>query len=253
MTHPVPADLWIATVAAIAVVGGAVVGALWREAPREARVVAIAGLAGWLGLDVALGAAGAFAAEPNRLVPGIVAGVAVPIAAGAWLLGRGGRIGRLVGSVSVRTIVGVQAYRVAGVVFIIAWLQGRVPGVFAVPAGVGDVAVGLAAPFVAAGVAARRHSTRACAAWNALGVLDLALAVTLGALTSPSPFQAFATGDPNYLISRLPLVLIPVFAVPLSVLLHLATARRLRAAGPLDERVRAGTASPAAPPAGRTA
>src|SRR5262249_7933051 len=61
------------------------------------------------------------------------------------------------------------------------------------------------------------------------GMTDLVVAVTLGALTSPSTFHPSALGSPGYLTSRLPLVLIPVFAVPLSALLHVATFRRLRA------------------------
>ncbi len=253
MTESAPADLWVATGIAVGIVGGSVAAAVWRVGPGTARARLIAALAGWLAVDVALGAAAAFAATPDRLVPGIVAGVAAPIAAGAWLLGRGGRVGRLVAAVPTPTIIGVQAYRVAGVVFILAWLQGLIPGDFALPAGLGDIAVGLAAPFVAAGVAAGRRSRRACLTWNALGLLDLAVAVSLGALTSPSPFGAIAVGDPNYLISRLPLVLIPVFAVPVSVLLHLATARRLRAGGRPEERFRGGTPFPEASGARRTA
>jgi hypothetical protein len=42
-------------------------------------------------------------------------------------------------------------------------------------------------------------------------------------LSSPSPFQLFAFDLPNELISEFPLVLVPVFLVPVSVLLHLAS------------------------------
>jgi hypothetical protein len=52
--------------------------------------------------------------------------------------------------------------------------------------------------------------------------------VTTGFLTSPSAFQLFAFDLPNELISQFPLVLIPVFLVPLSVLLHLASLTKLR-------------------------
>jgi hypothetical protein len=54
------------------------------------------------------------------------------------------------------------------------------------------------------------------------------LAVTMGFVTSPSPFQLFAFDLPNELISRFPLVLIPVFLVPLSVLFHMASLAKLR-------------------------
>jgi hypothetical protein len=41
-------------------------------------------------------------------------------------------------------------------------------------------------------------------------------------------FQLFAFDLPNELISQFPPVLIPVFLVPLSVLLHLASLTKLR-------------------------
>jgi hypothetical protein len=50
----------------------------------------------------------------------------------------------------------------------------------------------------------------------------------MGFLTSPSPFQLAAFDRPNLPISVFPLALIPVFAVPVSILLHLASLQRLR-------------------------
>jgi hypothetical protein len=47
-------------------------------------------------------------------------------------------------------------------------------------------------------------------------------------LTSPSPFQLFAFDLPSELVSQFPLVLVPVFLVPVSVLLHLASLTKLR-------------------------
>jgi hypothetical protein len=48
-----------------------------------------------------------------------------------------------------------------------------------------------------------------------------------GFLTAPSPFQLFALDAPNELISVFPLVLVPVFLVPVSVLLHVASLTKL--------------------------
>ena len=64
-------------------------------------------------------------------------------------------------------------------------------------------------------------------AWNLLGLLDLVVAVTLGFLSSPSPFQMLAFDAPNDLITAFPLVMVPAFAVPLSVILHLASLAKL--------------------------
>jgi hypothetical protein len=57
--------------------------------------------------------------------------------------------------------------------------------------------------------------------------VDLVVAVTTGFLSSPSPIQKFAFDNPNTLITAFPLVMIPVFLVPLAILLHLASLTEL--------------------------
>jgi hypothetical protein len=53
-------------------------------------------------------------------------------------------------------------------------------------------------------------------AWNVLGILDLVVAITTGFITSPSTL--FSYEPPNELIAIFPLVLIPVYLMPLSLL-----------------------------------
>lgn len=192
---------------------------------------AAAVLVAWAALSMTLAVRGTFAATPRRTVPAIAFGIAVPIIAGVLLLATSVHVRRLGEAIPLPWLIGVQFYRVLGVLFVIAYLQHRMPGQFALPAGLGDVAVGLAAPGVALAVA---RGARALAwIWNIAGVADLSIAVTLGFLTSPTPFQQLALGMPNVLISRYPFVLIPVFAVPASILLHVFAAWRLREAVPL--------------------
>ena len=140
-------------------------------------------------------------------------------------------------------IVGVQLYRVLGVIFLVLYASGKIPGAFALPAGIGDVLTGLLAPIVALGYArGRSGAERRVLAWNVFGLLDLVVAVTTGFLTSPLPFQLLSLDAPNQLISAFPLVMVPAFAVPLSVLLHLASLAKLRATssrGALPSGVRA--------------
>jgi hypothetical protein len=91
------------------------------------------------------------------------------------------------------------------------------------------VIVGLLAPVVGiAYMRGVRWSTGLLWAWNLLGIADLVVAVTTGFLTSPSPLQLLALDRPNELISSFPLAMIPVFLVPLSLLLHLASLQKLR-------------------------
>ena len=114
-------------------------------------------------------------------------------------------------------------------IFLVLYAGGRLPGVFAWPAGVGDVLVGLLAP-VAAIVYARRPRTAAgfVRAWNPFGIADLIVAIAAGFLSATSPLQLLAFNLPNELISEFPLVLVPVFLVPLSIF---AVARHWNTAG----------------------
>lgn len=232
MNTSVPAGLWGVALAATAVVTLMALAAVLSSSDRPAARRVSAVILVWLATAVALGSAGVFAAVRSTVIPIIAAGIVVPIAAGVWLLGRPGATRDLLASLPLSRLVGVQLYRAAGVIFLIAWASGRMPAAFALPAGIGDIAVGVGAPFVAArlrvGEPFDARTRRIATAWNALGIADLVVAVALGFFTSPSAFQLLALDNPNVLITRMPYVLIPVFAVPLSILLHVAALSRLR-------------------------
>jgi hypothetical protein len=202
----------------------------WPVARRKSTFAACAAvLTVWFGAALALAWFEVFRAAPDR-IPTIQFGVFLPIVVGIALwLAPGVR--RTVEAVPQSWIVGVQLYRVLGLIFLVLYASGKLPGAFALPAGIGDVATGLLAPVVALGYARRRPGAeRRVLAWNVFGLLDLVVAVTMGFLTSPSPLQLISLDAPNQLTTAFPLVMVPVFAVPLSVLLHLASLAKLRAA-----------------------
>jgi hypothetical protein len=170
-----------------------------------------------------------FYKPPSGSVPTIQYGLFLPIIAGVVFFWRWPVLKRIVQAVPQRWIVGIQVYRVLGLVFLILYAGRFLPGVFAWPAGVGDVTVGLLAPFVAISYARRAQGSAGLVrAWNLLGISDLVVAVTIGFLSSPSRLQLLSFDRPSELIGAFPLVLIPVFAVPLSVLFHLASLYNLR-------------------------
>ncbi|MGI8449589.1 MAG: hypothetical protein ACR2MP_20905 [Streptosporangiaceae bacterium] len=73
-----------------------------------------------------------------------------------------------------------RSFRVAGVAFLLTMALGHLPALFALPAGLGDIATGIAAPLVAHRLAQDRG--RRAALWlNAFGMTDLVVALTLGA------------------------------------------------------------------------
>ncbi|MBV8720248.1 MAG: MFS transporter [Chloroflexi bacterium] len=176
-----------------------------------------------------------WALAPARAFQSIVAlpvGIFLPLVIGLLLLLRSQRVGQWLDAFPASWLVGVQAYRIFGSVFLVGWLTGNLPGVFAVPAGAGDTLVGILALPVAALLAGRTSGARTAAiAWNVLGILDLLDAVALGFLSSPGPQQLIHTGltGPNPL-GAYPLVMIPAFAVPMSLLMHALSLRQLRRA-----------------------
>jgi hypothetical protein len=182
----------------------------------------------WFSIALVLSWSGFFQGSQS-LIPTIPFGLLIPIAAGVVLFWRWPLLRHIIDSVPQGWIVIVQAYRVEGLIFLTLYAGGWLPGAFAWPAGVGDVIVGLLAPVI--GVVymrGARGSAGLLRAWNLLGLADLVVAVTTGFLTSPSPLQLLALDRPNGLISSFPLAMIPVFLVPLSVMLHLASFHKLR-------------------------
>jgi hypothetical protein len=140
-----------------------------------------------------------------------------------------------------------HAFRVfAGLAFLLTMALGHLPALLAVPAGLGDVATGIATPLVARKVA---HGTgRRAGLWlNAFGFTDLVNALILGALTG---FQLVHVTPAATAITEFPLALIPTAAVPLLLALHVVNLRTLakapRTAMPANARPIAGAGSRAA-------
>jgi len=140
-------------------------------------------------------------------------------------------IGALLDAMPPSWLIALQVYRIFGGIFLVNWLNGSVAGVFAWPAGIGDMATGIMALPVALAVASGTASGHRIGLWwNAFGLLDFAVAITMGFLTSPGPFQQFGFDIPVTQAGTYPTVMIPAFAVPTSILLHALSIRQLRRA-----------------------
>jgi hypothetical protein len=126
-------------------------------------------------------------------------------------------------------LVLIQTYRVVGAAFLIEYAKGRLPSGFALPAGIGDVVIGLAAPWVAYNLLTRKpHAGQIARWWNYLGILDLVVAVSMGVTHGGSILGIFAQDISMRPIGQYPLSLIPTWAVPLAVILHLRSLELLR-------------------------
>jgi hypothetical protein len=203
----------------------------WPQSERD-RTLWAAGvlLAGWFALAVILAGLNVYEADPRRL-PTLQYGIAVPLLVGGFVLWRSSAVSQLIDWVPQRGLIAVQFYRVLGVIFLLLYAAGKLPGLFALPAGAGDVTVGLLAPVVASTALGHQQTyARRVWLWNLVGIADLIVALGTGFLTSPSALQVFAFNPPNELVTVFPLVLIPTFLVPLSILLHVMSLIKLKRA-----------------------
>ena len=185
----------------------------------------------WLGLIFVLGARGVFVAPRGAPPLALLIGLVAPL--GLFLVGyRTIRpIRNFVLSADLRLIVGIQAWRWAGFGFLTLYTYGVLPGIFAWPAGLGDMAIALTAPLVLAALLRRPDfaAGKRFVLWNFSGILDLTVAVSIGALVpllAPNLYGAVTTSP----MAQLPLVLIPTYLVPTFLILHLTAlfqARRL--------------------------
>ena len=152
----------------------------------------------------------------------------LPVIIGAPLLLLSKRAGQVLNAMPPTWLVALQLYRVNGSVFLAAGLSGLLPGMWALPAGIGDVLTGLfAVPAAIAVATGTTQGRKAAIIWNIFGLADLALAVTLGFITSPGPFQLIVPNVPGIGASAYPNVLTPAFVVPSSILLHALSLRQL--------------------------
>jgi len=161
-------------------------------------------------------------------LPALPLAIFLPVIIGAPLLLSSKRVGQVLDAMPASWLVALQLYRIFGSQWIAYWLRGLLPGLWALPAGTGDVLTGLfavpAAIAVATGTAGGR---KAAILWNLLGLADFAVAITLGLITSPGRFQLIVPNGPSMGVDAYPNVLTPAFVVPTSILLHALSLRQL--------------------------
>lgn len=195
------------------------------NAHEKLKSVVFAALALWLGLVSFLGSRGAFVGKPGSPPLPIFFGLAIPLgvffaAYFGWREFRSFILGA-----DLRLVTAIQAWRWGGLGFLSLYAHGVLPALFALPAGLGDMAIGVSAPWILlrlvrnpSFVASRRYMI-----WNILGIVDFVVAVSTGILSSGF-FHGITTFNGNVTtgpMAQLPLILIPAYMVPLFTMLHL--------------------------------
>jgi hypothetical protein len=213
-------------VGSLAALAAALVLGVFRARRSAAGTLTVVLLA-WLATVFILAARGAFATS-GLPVP-IFLGVALPIVLGGLAITRIASVRETALALPQPWLVSLHVVRLVGFLFLWLWAQGSLPGSFALSAGIGDVTVAIAAPFIAWRLARHRPgATGWLWAWNVFGILDFVFAVTLGALSASGPQRVFFAGPPADALGQLPLSLVPTFGVPLMALTHLVSILKLR-------------------------
>jgi hypothetical protein len=193
------------------------------------RLAVATALGVWLLLVLSFGAAGAFLGAPGTPPLPMAIGVAAPLALFFASLRLSKSFREFVLLLDLRLIAGMQAWRWAGLGFLSLYAHNVLPAVFALPAGLGDMAIGVTAPWIILALIRQPGfaASRAYIRWNILGILDLTIAVSIGTVNA-----FLATGAPGEIstapMATLPLLLIPAFLVPLFLMLHTAALMQSR-------------------------
>lgn len=210
--------------------GGARSAGPGHSSPRALATGFLVASAVWAGLNIALGGSGRYEFEPDRARPLI----AVALGTGVVAILMASRL-RAVTTVLARPdalwrLTVPQVFRVVGVAFVIVMALGELPAGFAIPAGVGDIAIGVEAAFLARRMRLGHDVWRRALWFNVLGVVDLLVATGIAVAAAPGIAHVLRLSPTTVQVSELPLVLIPTTMVPLALGLHVLSLRRIAVA-----------------------
>lgn len=191
----------------------------------------------WAAVALSAADAGFFQAQPDQLPLNFIYASVTPVAAFLGLYAVSKAFRKMVLGWDIKLLTAIQAWRVIGWAMLVLLAFGILPGFFAWPAGLGDIAIGLAAPYYAIRLANRPEtaSHRGFILWNWLGILDFVVALGTGIMASGAIPAITGSGATTAAMGVLPMAMLPGFFVPLFFMAHLAVllqVRRLRATAP---------------------
>lgn len=220
-----PAYLWTITIAGPVAIAAATCVGLYAGAVRaglgRTRAALLAGAAvvvfgGWFVVTAVIAGHGWYDTRSDQM-PWLA--VAVVGYLGALLaLSRVPMVAKALSAPGAATrLVLPHSFRVAGVFFLLYMALGHLPALFALPAGLGDIATGIAAPLVARRLG--QGAGRRAAVWfNVYGIIDVATSLTIGTLIGfglPDVTPSIAP------INELPLAIVTTANVPLMLALNI--------------------------------
>ena len=181
-------------------------------------------IAAWFLFALSASALHWFRNDANRVGLAVAFAAVVPILVFALWFAASEKFRQFTLSLNPQLLTLAQSWRIIGFTFVLLEARGVLPAIFALPAGYGDMAIGMTATFVAWKLANPIRRNRFIL-WQLLGITDLVTAVSLGTtarLLSPH-------GPSMVAMTVLPLSLVPTFLVPLFLILHVICIAQARA------------------------
>jgi hypothetical protein len=181
-------------------------------------------VAAWAALSVILNMLGIFINPPDKPPLALLVSVILPPI--LFLIGYAlsSKVRTLSLNLDLRLLTAMQAWRIIGAMFLVLMTFHLLPGVFAWPAGIGDIIVGGYAPFVVLSISRRTSGWRKhVVLLNVLGLLDFIGAIGGGVLSGDSPIGILRGDVTANIMQQLPLSMIPTFAVPFWIILHIVS------------------------------
>lgn len=203
-------------------------GPVWTG---RTKAIAAALLAAQFLAAYVIGARELLRSDDHALFPPIAITAAVPVAAFLGSYALAPRFRRFVLAQDVRVLTLLQLWRVVGFAFLALYAFGTLPGLFALPAGAGDVAVGIAAFVVVRRLIERPDFARSMGflAFHALGLADFAVAILTAGLAGGALPGLIVGGVTSAPMEVWPLNIFPSFLVPLFIILHLGVLLKVAA------------------------
>jgi hypothetical protein len=133
-------------------------------------------------------------------------------------------------NLDMRLLVMLHGFRTLGMGFVMLYSIGKLPAIFALPAGFGDAIAAVWAIIIAYHWFTRPHGLKrkTLLRWNHFGLLDFMFALSLGVLSQTNGMLQFVDAPSSDLMVVFPFVLIPGFLVQVFFITHIIIYLQLR-------------------------
>ena len=187
-------------------------------------------LAVWFAAAYVVGTEHYLTNDQNSFFAPVALSVAVPVAAFLSIYKLSESFRNFILTLDIRTLTMIQHWRVLGFGFLTLYAFGALPGVFAWPAGLGDVAIGIAAIFMIAQIDRDPDFllSKRLVRFHLLGLLDFVVAVVTAGLTAGAFPALISNGVTSAPMDVWPLNIFPSFLVPLFIISHLIVLLKVR-------------------------